>query len=209
MISGSKALKKLREGNRRFVKGTTKGRARATATRREQVVEPQKPFAILLGCSDSRVPTESIFDQGSGELFVTRVAGNVITPAQAGSIELGVERLGVKLIVVLGHSHCGAIQMALDELEGKTVVASSNLRSILDCIQPSLKALLAAEREQDRETLLREAGKTNVRTSVARLQQISPLLQRQIEHNGLLVMGAMYSLESGNVDFFDGLALEA
>jgi carbonic anhydrase len=208
VISGSKALEKLREGNRRFVKGMTEGRTRV-ATRREQDVETQRPFAILLGCSDSRVPTEPIFDQDFGELFVTRVAGNVITPSQAGSIEFGVDQLGVKLIVVLGHSHCGAVRMALDELEGKAVVTSPNLRSILDCIQPSLKALLAAEREQDRETLLREAGKTNVRTSVARLQQISPLLQRQIEHNGLLVMGAMYSLESGNVDFFDGLALEA
>jgi carbonic anhydrase len=119
-----------------------------------------------------------------------------------------VERLGVKLIVVLGHSHCGAIRMALEELEGKTVVESPNLGSIIDCIQPSLKALLAAEPEQDRETLLRKAAETNVRTSVARLQQISPLLQQQIEHNGLLVVGAMYSLESGIVDFFDGLPFE-
>jgi carbonic anhydrase len=207
VISGPKALEKLKEGNRRFVQNATEARAGATATRREQDVETQRPFAILLGCSDSRVPTEPIFDQDFGQLFVTRVAGNVITPTQAGSIELGVERLGVKLIVILGHSHCGAIQMALDELEGKTVVTSPNLRSILDCIQPSLKALLSAKPEQDRVTLLAEAAKTNVRASVARLQQVSPLLQQQIETNDLLVVGAIYSLQSGIVDFFDGSPL--
>jgi len=208
VISGLKALEKLQEGNRRFVEGATGGRAPVNAPRPEQDVENQAPFAILLGCSDSRVPTEPIFDQGFGQLFVARVAGNVITPAQAGSIELGVERLGVKLIVVLGHSHCGAIQMALDDLEGKTVVTSPNLRSILDCIQPSIKALLAARPEQDRETFLAEAARSNVRASVARLRQVSPLLRRQIETNGLLVVGAIYSLESGIVDFFDGLPLD-
>ena len=189
------------------MKGATERWARPTSTRREEIVEAQEPFAILLGCSDSRVPTEPIFDQDFGELFVTRVAGNVITPSQAGSIEFGVDQLGVKLIVVLGHSHCGAVRMALDELEGKAVVTSPNLRSILDCIQPLLKDLLTARPELDRETLLAEAARTNVRVSVARLQQVSPLLKRQIETNGLLVVGAIYSLESGIVDFFDGLPI--
>jgi len=204
VISGSKALEKLREGNRRFVEGV-EGQARVTATLREQLVENQTPFAILVGCSDSRVPTELIFDQGFGELFVIRVAGNFITPTQAGSVEFGVERLGAKLIVVLGHSHCGAIQMALDDIEGKTVVTSPNLRSILDCIQPSMKAMLAAKPEQDRGALIAEAVEANVRASVAPLQPVSPLLQRQIETNGVVVAGAIYSLESGIVDFFDGL----
>jgi len=173
-------------------------------TRRSDLVAGQEPFAVILGCSDSRVPVEIVFDQGLGDLFVIRVAGNVVAPSQIGSVEFAAERFGTRLVVILGHTRCGAVQATLEELQRPTENQSRNLRSIVDRIQPSVEALLAAEFHHDAEALARHAVRANVRVSASSLRHGSEVLERLIQNEGLLVVGAEYSLESGVVDFFDG-----
>src|SRR4029077_6520541 len=143
MLSATEALRWLREGNQRFVANQAAGRVLSIPTRSD-LVEGQEPFAIILGCSDSRVPAELIFDQGFGDLFVIRVAGNIVAPSQVGSVEFAAARFGTRLVVVLGHSHCGAIGATLDELEGRVTRESKNLRSIVDRFRPPLEILLAS-----------------------------------------------------------------
>jgi carbonic anhydrase len=200
------ALRQLREGNRRFVSGDGVGGGSTDQARRAELVSGQEPFAIVLGCSDSRVPAELIFDQGFGDLFVIRVAGNIVARSQLGSIELAVEEFGTRLVVVLGHSTCGAILATLAELERPSVRRSQALRSIVDQIRPSVEPLLRTELRQDRDALVRHAVRANVRASVDRLRHGSRILERLIADEGLLVVGAEYSLETGVVDFFDGPA---
>ena len=146
MISAREALERLREGNRRFASDTPNDTL-ATESRRRALAAGQEPFAIILGCSDSRVPAEIVFDQGLGDLFVIRVAGNIVAPSQIGSVEFAAERFGTRLVVVLGHSQCGAILATLEELQRPTENQSRNLRSIVDRIRPSVEALLATELE--------------------------------------------------------------
>ena len=175
------------------------------ATRGVDLISGQEPFAIVLGCSDSRVPAELIFDQGFGDLFVIRVAGNIVAPSQVGSVEFAASRFGTRLVVVLGHSHCGAVQAALDELEGHPTSDSQNLRSIVNRVRPPLELLLKSRESQDGTTIFREAVRANVEASANHLRHGSELLERLIRENGLLVVGAEYSLENGVVDFFDGV----
>jgi carbonic anhydrase len=201
MIGAVEALERLRAGNRRFVAN----RGGASATRPIEVAESQEPFAIILGCSDSRVPAEIVFDQGLGDLFVIRVAGNIIAPSLVGSVEFAAERFGTRLVVVLGHSSCGAILATLEELIRPGGSRSPNLRSIVDRVRPSVESLLATELRRDHEALVREAVRANIRASASHLRHGSGLLEQLIESNGLLVVGAEYSLETGVVDFFDGL----
>jgi len=177
-------------------------------TRRAELLTGQQPFAIVLGCSDSRVPAELVFDQGLGDLFVIRVAGNIVAPSQIGSVEFAAERFGTRLVVVLGHSQCGAVLATLEELRRPNEGQSRNLRSIVDRIRPSVEGLLATPLVKDLDTLVREAVRANVRASANQLRHGSEILERLIEHDGLLVVGAEYSLESGTVHVFDG-ALEA
>jgi carbonic anhydrase len=206
MISAAEALLRLQQGNRRFV-ADVQGGARATGpSRRTELVEGQQPFAIILGCSDSRVPAELIFDQGLGDLFVIRVAGNIVAPSQIGSVEFAAERFGTRLVVVLGHSNCGAICATLEELERPRESRSQNLRSIVDRIRPSLETLLETELRKDPAALLRHGVRANIRASVRHLRSGSRILEHLIEEHGLQVLGAEYSLETGEVDFFDGLA---
>jgi len=205
MISGLEALERLREGNHRFLSGVPDRSTRVSRTHRRELAAGQKPFAIILGCSDSRVPAEIIFDQGLGDLFVIRVAGNIAAPSQLGSMELAAERFGVRLIVVLGHARCGAVLATLQAIEGPTESRSPNLRSIVDHIRPSIEPLLETGRPQNPETLVRNAVRANIRASADRLRQGSHILENLIENDGLLVAAAEYSLETGVVDFFKGL----
>jgi carbonic anhydrase len=205
MISAQEALERLREGNGRFVSGVRSSETLTSQTRRSELVAGQEPFAIVLGCSDSRVPAEIVFDQGLGDLFVIRVAGNIVASSQVGSVEFAAERFGTRLVVVLGHSRCGAVLATLEELVRPTQGRSPNLHSIVDRVRPSVEALMATELKHDPDALLRHAVRANVRVSADHLRHGSEILERLIQSDGLLVVGAEYSLETGVVDFFDGL----
>ena len=205
MISAREALGRLREGNGRFASGVRSNDMLANQTRRSELATGQEPFAIILGCSDSRVPAEIIFDQGLGDLFVIRVAGNIVASSQVGSVEFAAERFGTPLVVVLGHSRCGAVLATLEELTRPREKQSRNLRSIVDRIRPSVEALLATELRLDSEALVRHAVRSNVRASANQLRYGSEVLEPLIQGQRLLVVGAEYSLETGVVDFFDGV----
>lgn len=205
MIPALEALARLREGNRRFVSNVRSVDTLLSHTRRADLLAGQQPFAIVLGCSDSRVPAELVFDQGLGDLFVIRVAGNIVASSQVGSIEFAATRFGTRLVVVLGHSQCGAILATLEELRRPVANQSRNLRSIVDRIRPSVEALLATELRHDLDALVREAERANVRASVDHLRHGSEILERLIAEEGLLVVGAEYSLETGEVKFFEGV----
>ena len=203
MISAQEALERLREGNRRFAANITNSAAIDSRARRSELASGQEPFAIILGCSDSRVPAEIVFDQVLGDLFVIRVAGNIVAASQVGSVEFAAERFGTPLVVVLGHSSCGAVQATLDELMRPKEKRSRNLGSIVDRIRPSVEALLATDLRHNAEALVDLAVRSNVRASVNHLRHGSEILERLIEKNGLRVVGAEYSLETGLVDFFE------
>jgi len=204
MISALEALERLRQGNRRFVSESSRDGTDANRRRRE-LVDRQEPLAIILGCSDSRVPAEIVFDQGLGDLFVIRVAGNIIASSLVGSVEFAAEQFGTRLVVVLGHSGCGAVQATLEDLERPKGSRSPNIRSIVERIEPSVEALLETELRNDRDKLLKKAVRANIRASANQLRHGSSILEKLIEQNGLLVVGAEYSLETGVVDFFDGV----
>jgi carbonic anhydrase len=202
-VSAIDALERLRDGNRRFVSSRANGHM--DPARRAALVDGQAPFAIILGCSDSRVPAELIFDQGFGDLFVIRVAGNIVAPSQVGSVEFAAAQYGTRLVVVIGHTQCGAVTATLDELQGRGTTGSRNLRSIVDRVRPSVQTVLASSRTDDYATLLRASVRANVRASAGHLRHGSSLLEELIQHDGLLVVGAEYSLETGTVDFFEGI----
>jgi carbonic anhydrase len=204
MIPAREALERLRRGNERFVSDFLDSAAVTDRARRTSLTGGQEPFAIILGCSDSRVPAEIVFDQGLGDLFVIRVAGNIVAPSQVGSVEFAAERFGTRLVVVLGHSQCGAIVATLDELRRPSEGRSPNLRAIVDRVRPSVEGLLAAGPE-DPEVLIERAVRANIRASADHLRHGSAILEQLIHQRGLLVVGAEYSLETGVVDFFDGL----
>jgi len=174
-------------------------------TRRRELAAGQEPFAIILGCSDSRVPAEIVFDQGLGDLFVIRVAGNIVAPSQVGSVEFAAERFGTRLVVVLGHSNCGAIQATLEELGRPSENQSRNLRAIVDRIRPSVEPLLSTDLAYHPEALGRQAVRANIRASATHLRHGSEVLEELVEKDGLLIIGSEYSLETGVVDFFDGI----
>jgi carbonic anhydrase len=206
MISAREALERLREGNRRFVSDVPGRDTLGFQNRRSALAAGQEPFAAILGCSDSRVPVEIVFDQGLGDLFVIRVAGNIVAPSQVGSVEFAAERFGTRLVVVLGHSRCGAVQATLEELLRPTEGQSRNLHSIIDRVRPSLEGLLATESRRDLDALVGHAVRANIRASANHLRHGSQLIEQLIQNDGLLVVGAEYSLETGVVDFFDGAA---
>jgi carbonic anhydrase len=203
MIPALQALEQLQAGNKRFV-SEVRGKAETGRTRREEVAENQEPFAIILGCSDSRVPAEIIFDQGLGDLFVIRVAGNIVAPSQVGSVEFAAARFNTRLIVVLGHSKCGAVTATVEELGRPAKDQSKNLRSIVDRVRPAVESLLEAG-ETPPADLVERAVRANIRASADHLRHGSEILEQLIQSNGLMVVGAEYSLETGLVDFFDGV----
>jgi carbonic anhydrase len=202
--TAQKALARLREGNLRFAANVRGSDAFVSHTRRAELAAGQQPFAIILGCSDSRVPAEIVFDQGLGDLFVIRVAGNIVAPSQVGSVEFAAARYGTRLVVVLGHSQCGAILATLEELRTPTENQSHNLRAIVDRVRPSVEGLFATDLRHEPDALVKEAVRANIRASVNHLRHGSQVLEELIQNDGLLVVGAEYSLETGTVDFFDG-----
>jgi carbonic anhydrase len=209
MIPAIEALVRLRDGNRRFVANQSSANDTLNPARRIELIAGQTPFAIVLGCSDSRVPAELVFDQGLGDLFVIRVAGNIVAPSQVGSVEFAAARFGTRLVVVMGHSQCGAVMATLEDVLGNATTESENLRSIVDMVRPSVEEMLAGRKEWDPDELIHEAVRANVRASVNHLRHGSALLEKLIRNDGLLVVGAEYSLESGIVTFFDGVPAEA
>jgi carbonic anhydrase len=206
MISTIEALKRLREGNQRFVSNVRiRDISPTSQARRAELAAAQEPFAIILGCSDSRVPAEIVFDQGVGDLFVIRVAGNIVAPSQIESVEFAASRFGTRLVVVLGHTMCGAVMATMEELQRPPSSESHNLRSIVNRIRPAVETLLATELKRDPDALVRHAVRANIQASANHLRRGSEVLEQLIQTDGLLVVGAEYSLETGLVDFFDGL----
>jgi carbonic anhydrase len=195
------ALERLREGNRRFASGVRSVESLISQMRRQEFVEAQKPFAIILGCSDSRVPVEIVFDQGLGDLFVIRVAGNIVAPSQIGSVEFAAEQFGARLVVVLGHTNCGAINATLQELTRPTQNRSPNLQSIVNRIRPAVEQLLETDLKNKPKELLHHCTRANIRASVSQLQHGSQVIERLIAEDGLMVVGAEYSVETGQVVF--------
>ncbi len=198
------ALRRLREGNLRFIAGENRALIRLSPDRRAELTAAQSPFAIVLGCADSRVPAEFVFDQGLGDLFVIRVAGNIVAPSLVGSVEFAAGALGTRLVVVLGHTLCGAIRATLDSL--RTPSASSwNLKAITERIRPAVESVLSADPDKDPQELERLAVRANIRASADHLRHGSEVLERLIRDHGLIVVGAEYCLETGKVEFFDGV----
>src|SRR5713226_554129 len=191
MLSGPDALARLREGNRRFVAGA--GDPDATLRQTHSLAlargrgRGQQPFAIVLGCSDSRVPAELVLGQGFGDLFVIRVAGNIVAPSQVGSVEFAAERFETRLAVVLGHTQCGAVAATLEELRQPQGHESPNLRAIVDRIRPVVEPLLGTPVASDPAALAEQAVRANIRASVAHLRHGSALLERRIANDGLLI----------------------
>jgi carbonic anhydrase len=205
MIPAREALERLLEGNRRFVDEMRNSEELVSAKRRNSLATGQSPFAVILGCSDSRVPVEIVFDQGLGDLFVIRVAGNIVAPSQVGSVEFAAERFDTRLVVVLGHSRCGAIDATLQELQRPSTHQSRNLYSIVDRIRPGVESLLATELRKDPDALMHQAVRANIRASANQLRHGSEVIEQLIRSSGLLVVGAEYSLETGVVEFFEGV----
>ena len=202
-LNASHALERLRAGNHRYVSEMLHSKKRMGRSRRNELVDGQSPFAIILGCSDSRVPAEFVFDQGLGDLFVIRVAGNIVAPSQIGSVEFAAENFGTRLVVVLGHSMCGAVSATVEALEHPDENRSRNLGSIVNRIRPVVETLTEAGNQSDRDTLIGRAVRANIRNSVDHLRHGSEILEKLTENEGLLIVGAEYSLESGIVNFFD------
>ncbi len=202
-VNATEALERLREGNRRFVSGVRSLDTLMTQTRLHEFVDSQAPFAVILGCSDSRVPVEIVFDQGLGDLFVIRVAGNIVAPSQIGSVEFAAEKFGTRLVVVLGHTHCGAVDATLEQLQRPSEQQSRNLSSIVNRVRASVVSLLATDLRNDPAALAREAVRAHVRVSVDALRHGSEVLERLIMSDDLQIVGAEYALETGEVDFFD------
>jgi carbonic anhydrase len=203
MLVALEALQRLKDGNKRFVSEALDSEAVATPSRRREVAAAQEPFAIILGCSDSRVPAEIIFDQGLGDLFVIRVAGNIVAPSQVDSVEFAAGRYDTRLVVVLGHSTCGAILATIEELKRAPDSQSRKLRSIVDRVRPSVEPLFGTPIANDHDALVRQAVRANIHSSVNQLRRGSQLLEDMTRRKGLLVVGAEYCLESGVVEFFD------
>jgi carbonic anhydrase len=195
-ISTETALKKLLDGNRCFVQNKLKIKEKSTASVRRGLASGQHPYAVILSCSDSRVPPEVIFDKGLGELFVVRDAGNVVSPVVLGSIEYGVQHLGARLIMVLGHSQCGAVKAALDS----TGREDSNVKAIIEKITPCVK--LARRQTKDKSRLLDAAIDLNIKRSAQMLTRESPLIDKLVHSGKVRIVCAKYDLKGGTVSLF-------
>jgi len=204
MITAREGLQRLVEGNRRFVADERSSESYASQAHRAALVAGQAPFAVILGCSDSRVPVEIVFDQGLGDLFVIRVAGNIVAPSQVSSVEFAAERFGTRLVVVLGHTGCGAIEATIAALQAPPHLRPRDPHSIVDRVRPSVEELLQTELRHDHNALMHQAVRANIRASANHLRHGSQVIEQLIQSDGLLVVGAEYSLETGLVEFFDG-----
>jgi carbonic anhydrase len=203
ILSAQEALVRLREGNARYAQNVRSVDALMSHSRRDMA--SQSPIAIVIGCSDSRAPAEIVFDQGLGDLFVIRVAGNIVAPSQIGSVEFAAERFGTRLVVVMGHTSCGAIDATLEVIAAPPGARHGNMQSIVNRVRPAIEALARTELARDPERLRREAVRANVRASVNHLRHGSDVIERLAEDDNLLVVGAELDLTTGIVDFFDGV----
>ncbi len=204
MIDPIEAIQRLKEGNKRFLSTPREHRPR-NEERFSKMLEGQEPFAIILGCSDSRVPAEIVFDQGLGDLFVIRVAGNVVARSQVGSVEFAAEAFGTRLVVVMGHTDCGAVKATINELHRPNKERSPNLASIVDRIRPVVEPLVELEDKIGKDQLFSSSIRANIRASANQLRHGSEILENLIDRGDLLVVGAEYCLRTGTVDFFDGM----
>ena len=202
-ISAEEALKRLRRGNRRFIEGRSE--VVTDDRRRLELSAGQRPFAVVLGCADSRVPVEHIFDQGLGDLFVIRVAGNLVTPTITGSVEYAVANCGSRLVVVLGHTQCGAIAAAVNEIVTGERLESDNLRALTTRIHPVVETLRDSGQFVDSDALRQEAVRANVWASVNQLQSDSEFIAQEVQNGSIKIVGAEYSLKNGTVTFFHGV----
>jgi len=202
MMTANEALQRLQQGNERFVSGVRSIDSLVKQMQREDFVNRQAPFAIILGCSDSRVPAELVFDQGLGDLFVIRVAGNIVAPSQVGSVEFAVSQFGMPLVVVLGHSMCGAVKATLEEIKRPSDETSLNVLSIVSRIRPSVELLFETDLHDDPEQLLKTAIRSNILASTNSLRHGSEMLEQLILEDRLTIVAAEYSLETGVVEFF-------
>lgn len=211
MQSALDSLQKLKQGNARYLANQRDSSVTNSLENRHEHAASQQPFAIVLGCSDSRVPVEHVFDQGIGDIFVVRVAGNIATPTQIASIEFAVHNFGSPLIVVLGHSSCGAVVATLNALTEVETAADSaeddavtpDLSSLVPSISAAIEPVVASAGGQ--QAMLNAAIRANVTYTANRLRTESPLLKEKMSTQTLLIVGAEYSLETGAVDFFDGI----
>ena len=203
--TAEQALEMLKQGNARFVENVQNPQSTLLAS--NALTHVHEPFAIILGCSDARVPAEIVFDQGLGDLFVIRVAGNVVAPSQIGSVEFAAEKFGTKLVVVLGHSHCGAVTACVETLINPDQQFSPNLRSIVDRIRPSVYNLheiyTANGQDIDAQELINRGIKANVRMSVTQLKHGSRILEDAVNNGSLIIVGAVYDLDTGKVTFIE------
>lgn len=202
-LSAQQALERLIEGNERFAAGQRSIESFVEMIHVEGGAPRQRPIAVILTCADSRVPVELLFDQGIGDLFVIRVAGNIVAPSIVGSVEYAAAHLETKLVVVMGHSRCGAVTATLDVLRRNSNVVSDNIRDIVDRIRPSVEELVSIQGSLDDEALLRHAIRANVRVSTSHLRHGSRLLERASQSDELLIVGAEYDIHTGRVEFFD------
>jgi carbonic anhydrase len=205
MISAEEALARLKEGNQRFVAGIRSVDSPIQQVLNKDISDNQSPFAIILGCSDSRVPAEIVFDQGLGDLFVIRVAGNIVAPSQIGSVEFAVEQFGSPLVVVLGHTLCGAVSATINALEQPPADGhSKNMLSIVKRIRPTVEPLFHTELRKDRERLMEASIRANIMAAVNHLSHGSQTLETYLTDEKIKIVGAEYSLKTGEVIFFDG-----
>ena len=200
VLTAEAALQRLKEGNRRFASNVRSVDSLLSQLRRADLAVRQEPFAVILGCSDSRAPAEIVFDQGLGDLFVIRVAGNIVAASQVGSVEFAVERFHTRLVVVMGHTSCGAIDAAI-EANGARLAYSKNVLSIVDRVRPSVEAVIDTVVAQDKESLARAVVRANVRASVDHLCHGSGVIEGLMANDGLVVAGAVYDLASGAVEW--------
>lgn len=207
-IPADKALDRLNQGNKRFVRNRIKGNRAVHRDSRKLMLKSRGPFAIILSCSDSRAPSEILFDQGLGDLFIIRVAGNIVAPSQIGSIEFAAATTQARLVVVMGHTQCGAIQATYDAVMGKKTVPLDHIHDIVNRIQPHILRLVAEKKgrkktPRKREKVLADAVRANVMAFVNHLRHGSRFLEEMVRHIQLLIVGAEYDIETGVVDFFD------
>jgi carbonic anhydrase len=194
-------LQSLRDGNERFVSNVRSIEAMASQSRRAALAAQQSPGAVVLTCSDSRVPAEIVFDCGLGELFVVRVAGNVVAPSLLGSVEFAVATFGTPLVIVMGHTNCGAIKATVEALEHRREAPSPGIQDIVERITPAVRAVV--QRGGSREAVITAAGHANIHASAERLRRESAILADRVARGELMIVPAEYSLETGRVEFFD------
>ena len=202
MMTAREALLRLQEGNARFVAGDADPDAQCASARREQLLEGQDPFAIVVGCADSRVPVEFVFDQGLGDLFVIRVAGNVVSQTQLASIEFAAQEYDAKLVVVLGHTGCGAMRAALAAVRSGREPEPANLRMLVEKIRPAVECAIEGGDGQGMDALADLAGRENVRRAVDVIRNDPGVIRKLVDDEGLEIVGAEYSLATGVVEFF-------